>query len=67
MRMIINMYFTIINKNKCKYKRLHLGSENQLNEDRVRFNLTAKSPQRGSRVMKSLLSDIGVTLMPMEE
>lgn len=35
MRMIINTYFTIINK-KCKYKLLHLGSENQLNKDRVR-------------------------------
>lgn len=44
-----------------------LGSENQLNEDRVRFNLTEKSSPRNSRVMKSQLSDIGVKLLLMEE
>ena len=63
MRMMINMYFITINENKCKYKLLRLGSENQLNER----DLTAKSPQRSSRVMKSQLSDIGIKLLPIEE
>lgn len=35
-KMIINIYFTIIDKNKREYKRLNLGSENQLNENRMR-------------------------------
>jgi len=47
----------------CKYKLLCLGSENQLNER----DLTAKSPQRSSRVKKSQLSDKGIKLSPMEE
>ena len=47
----------------CKYKLLCLGSENQLNER----DLTAKSPQRSSRVKKSQLSDKGIKLLPMEE
>ena len=63
MRIMINMHFITINENKCKYKLLCLGSENQLNER----DLTAKSPQRSSRVMKSQLNDIGVKLLPMEE
>ena len=61
MRIIINMYF--ITKNNCIYKLLCLGSENQLNER----DLTAKPPQRSSRVKKSQLSDLGIKLLPMEE
>lgn len=60
MKMIINMYLMQSSaKTNVKYKLLHLGSEIELNEDRVKFNLTAESPQRSSRVMKSQFSDWG--------